>query len=72
MRQKQDLLMKDAETFESYLNSIKSDEVAIRMIIQKVTTVAFKHLTSHRSKKHITLLETNCPKQQLNTKRQSK
>lgn len=36
MRQKQDLLMKDAETFESYLNSIKSDEVAIRLIIQKI------------------------------------
>jgi predicted ribosome quality control (RQC) complex YloA/Tae2 family protein len=35
MRNTQDLLMKDAQTFESYLNSIKSDEVAVRLIIQK-------------------------------------
>jgi hypothetical protein len=36
MRQKNNLLIKDSEIFENYFNSLKSDEVAIRLIIQKV------------------------------------
>lgn len=36
LRKKQEILIKDSQIFDNYLNSIKSDEAAIRLIIQKV------------------------------------
>lgn len=41
LRQKQEVLWNDSQIFETYLNSIRSDEVAVKVIIQKVGRVRY-------------------------------